>query len=69
MEEKRVIGVCVLDQPVHGSKDVLLGWLAHCILLVVCQDDHILARIAKVLVQVCAHVFDIVDTSSKLAAL
>jgi hypothetical protein len=38
-------------------------------LLVIGQDDHVLALVAKVLVQVAAHVLDVVDAASQLALL
>ena len=49
MKEERVVRPGFLDQPMHRSQDVLLGRLAHWILLVVCEDDHVLALVAKVL--------------------
>ena len=53
----------------HCAEDVLFGRLAHRILLVIGQYDHILPRVAEILVQVGAHVLDIVDTTSQLPAL
>lgn len=69
MEEERVVRARVLDQPVHGPQYVLLGWLAHGILLVVREDDHILALVPKLLDQVGRHIPDVVDASPQLAAL
>lgn len=69
MEEQGVIWTGVFDQPVHGAENVLLGRLAHGILLVVSQDDHVLSLVAKVLSQVARHVADIVDAAAQLAAL
>jgi hypothetical protein len=69
MEEQRVVGLSILDQPVHSSKNVDLCRLAHGVLLVIGQKYHILTGIAKVLVQICRHVLDVVDASAKLALL
>ena len=69
MEEERIIRLRVSHQPMHGPQDVGLGWLAHGILLVVCQDDHILPRISEILVQVGGHILDIVDTTPQLTPL
>lgn len=69
MEEQRVIGTRILDQPVHSPKNVCLCWLAHWVLLVISQEHHVLASIAEVLVQVGRHVLDIVDTSAQLTFL
>jgi hypothetical protein len=53
----------------HSSQDVLLRRLAHGVLLVVRQDDHVLSLVPKVLDQVRRHVPDVVDASSELTAL
>jgi hypothetical protein len=54
---------------VHSPKNVGLRRLAHGVLLVISQKNHILTGIAKVLVQIGRHVFDVVDTSAQLALL
>ncbi len=64
MEEERVIWLGVFDKPVHCSKDVLFRRLAHGVLLVVCQDDHVFARVAEIAIEVCRHVLDIVYAPS-----
>lgn len=69
MEEERVVGSSVLDQPVHGTKNVLLCGLTHGILLIVGQDDHVFSFITKMFHQISSHVSDIVDTSAQLATL
>ena len=38
-------------------------------MLVVCQDDHILPRVAKVAVEVIGHIFDVIDTPSEFRLL
>lgn len=53
----------------HRPQDIGLGRLAHRVLLVVRQSDHILPLIAEELVQICAHVLDVVDTSAQLSSL
>jgi len=35
MEKQRVVGLRILHQPVHGSKNICLRWLTHWILLIV----------------------------------
>ena len=69
MEEQRVVWPCVFDQPMHRSQDVGFSRLAHGVLLVVGQRDHVLPLVAKELVQVCAHVLHIVDAAAKLSSL
>lgn len=64
MEKQRVIGLRVLDEPVHGTQYVLFRRLAHRILLVICKDDHILPRVAKIAVEICRHILDVIDTAS-----
>ena len=64
MEKQRVVGLRIFDQPVHGTQYVLFRRLAHGILLVIRKDDHILPRVAKVAVQVCRHILDVIDTTS-----
>lgn len=53
----------------HSAKNVCLGRLAHRILLVIGQKDHVLASITEVLVQVRRHILHIVDTSTQLTFL
>ena len=64
MEEQCVVRFCVLHQPVHGTQNILIRRLAHRIVLVVCQDDHILPRVAKVAIEVSRHIFDVIDAPS-----
>lgn len=37
--------------------------------MIVCQEYHILPCVSKISVQVCRHIFDIIDTSSQLTLL
>jgi hypothetical protein len=69
MEEKRVVGLGVFDQPMHCSENISLVWLAHGILLIISQDHHVFSSVSEVLIQVRGHVLDVVDTSSKLSSL
>ena len=69
MEEEGIVRLGVLDEPVHGAKDVHLGGLTHGVLLIIRQDHHVFTSVAKVLVQVGRHVLDIVDTSAQLTLL
>lgn len=69
MEEERVVRTGVFDQPVHGPQYILLCGLAHGVLLIVGENDHVLAFVAKLLDQVGRHVPDVVDAPPQLAAL
>lgn len=69
MKEQGIVWPSILDQPVHRAENVLLCRLTHGILLVVCQDDHVLPLVSKILRQVCCHVADVVDAPTKLPAL
>jgi hypothetical protein len=53
----------------HCPQDVRLGRLAHGVLLIIGQSNHVLPLVAKELVQVCAHVLYIVDATTKLSSL
>lgn len=53
----------------HRSQYVLLCRLAHGILLIIRQDDHVFSRIAEVTVEVGRHVLHVVDASSQLSPL
>lgn len=53
----------------HRPQDIRFRRLTHGILLVVGKDNHVLPRIAKVLVQVCRHVLHIVDAATELTLL
>lgn len=53
----------------HGTQDVLFRRLAHGVLLIIGQDNHVLPFVAKVLDQVARHVLYIVDASAKLPSL
>ena len=53
----------------HCSQYILLCRLAHRILLIIGQDDHVLSRIAEIAIEVGRHVLHIVDASSQLSSL
>lgn len=53
----------------HSSKNVLFGWLAHGVLLIIGEDHHILALVAEVLGKISSHVAYIVDAAAELTAL
>lgn len=59
----------VLDKPVHRPQDILLGRLAHRVLLVVGEDHHVLSLVTEVLDEVRRHVPDIVDAPPELPSL
>jgi hypothetical protein len=69
MEEQGVVGLGALDKPVHGTKDVLLGGLAHAVLLVIGKNDHVLPPVAKLLSQKGCHIAHVIDAAAQLAAL
>lgn len=69
MDEQRVIRHGILNQPVHGSDHVGLGWLAHRVLLVIGQDDHVFPAVPIHFVQEDGHLRHVVDTSPKLIGL
>ena len=69
VEEQRVIRSGILDQPVHSTENVLFRRLAHWVLLIVGEKNHILSGVPKVRVEISRHVLDIVDTASKLTSL
>lgn len=53
----------------HGAQDVLLRRLAHGVLLVIGEQNHVLPLVAKVLDQVRGHVAHVIDTAPQLATL
>jgi hypothetical protein len=53
----------------HSTQYVLFRRLAYRVLLVIGKNDHVLPLVAKVLVQECRHVFDVVDASPQLPSL
>lgn len=69
VEKERVIWLRVLDQPVHRPKDILLGRLAHGVLLIIRQDNHVLSPVAVVLDQVSGHVAHVIDAATELTTL
>lgn len=69
MEKERVVWLGVLHKPVHGPKDIRFRRLAHGVLLVVGQNDHVFPGVAEVLVQVRGHVLHIVYATAKLPLL
>ena len=69
MEEQRIVGLCVFDQPMHSPQNVLFRRLAHGVLLIVGQDHHVFTGVSEIAVQVTRHVFHIVDASSQLPFL
>jgi hypothetical protein len=69
VEEERVIRRGPLNQPVHGTEDVLLRGLTHGVLLVIREDYHVFPPIPEVLNQVGSHVANVIDTAAQLTAL
>ena len=69
MEEKRIVGSRVVNEPAHRSDDVVLGRVFSGVRLVVGQDYHIIPLVVVALVEESRHILSIVDTSSQLALL
>jgi hypothetical protein len=69
VKEEGIVGSRVLNKPVHGSQNILLGGLAHGILLVIGQNNHVFTSVAKVLGEIGRHVADVVDAATQLTAL
>lgn len=69
VEEERVVGASILNEPSHGANHVVLGRSHNGILLIVGQDDHVLPLVAISFDQEIGHVVDIVDTPAKLSLL
>lgn len=69
VKEQRIVRSRVLYQPVHCPQDIGLCGLTHRILLIIREDHHIFSLVAKVSIQICGHVFHVVDASSELASL
>lgn len=63
MEKERVVAPRILDQPMHRSEEILLRRLAHGVLLVVGQDDHVFSLIPEVFDEVARHIPHIVDAA------
>ena len=69
VEEQGIVRLGIFDKPMHGTENVLFGGLAHRVLLVVGQNNHIFSRVAKIAVQVSGHILDIVNAAAELAFL
>lgn len=69
MDEEGVVRLSILDQPLHGSQDIILRGNTKRVFLIVRQNDHVLPSIATSLVEVSGHVGDIVDASPELIGL
>lgn len=53
----------------HRSQYVLFRRLAHRILLIIRQDNHVLSGVSEVAIEVCRHVLHVVDAASQLPPL
>lgn len=69
VKEKGIVGSRIFHEPMHRSEDVRFGRLAHWILLIIGQDHHVFSRVAEIVIQVCGHVLDIVNTPTQGSAL
>ena len=68
MEEQGVVRLSSIHKPQHPLNDILPRWLELGVSLIISQDDHVALPEASALDQVL-DVIDIIDTSTKLAAL
>src|SRR6266496_5391320 len=41
MEKQIIVWLSTLDKPVHGTEDICSGWMSCGILLIVCENNHI----------------------------
>jgi hypothetical protein len=69
VEEQRIVGLSVLNQPAHGADNVVLGGLHDRVRLVISQDNHILTLVVIALREEGSEVVHIVDTPPKLSVL
>lgn len=69
MQEEGIVGLGVLDEPLHGTDDVGLGGLVVGVLLVVGEQDHVLALVIVLVDQEGRQVLDVVDAAAQLALL
>ena len=69
MQEQGVVGLGTVDEPSHGTDDVLLGRLHDGVSLVVGQENHILPLVAEPLDEEVGQVLDIVNAASELTIL
>lgn len=53
----------------HCPEDISLCRLAHGVLLVICQEHHVLSLVVEMAVQIGAHVLHVVDAATELSAL
>lgn len=65
MNEKRIVPLRILDQPLHRSQDIGFCWDTHGVLLVVGQDDHVFSPVAVSFMEEGRHVGHIVDTAAE----
>lgn len=69
MDEKTVVRNGPVNKPLHRAKDICFRWQTLRVLLVVCEDYHVLAPIPVPLRQECRDVRHVVDTSLQLVRL
>lgn len=53
----------------HRPKNIRLGRLAHRVLLIISQDDHVLSSITEAVIQIGRQVLGIIDTTTQLTLL
>lgn len=53
----------------HRPENILFRRLAHGVLLIVSQDDHVIPLVTEIFVQKRRHVLHVIDTTPQLASL
>lgn len=69
MEKQRIVRLRVLNEPMHRPHNVCFSRLAHRILLIVGQEDHVFALVSEMAVEIPAHVLHIIDAAPQLTLL
>ena len=69
MKEQGVVRLGILNEPAHSLDDIRLGGDHARVLLVVGQDDHVLAAVPVALAEEGGEVLGVVDAAAQLALL
>jgi hypothetical protein len=69
MEEERVLGLCVLDEPLHPVPDVGCGGPLVLVDLIISQQNRVLVPETVVAVQKPKHVACVIDAPEKLVRI
>lgn len=69
MQEQGIVGLGAINEPAHGSNDVLLGWVHDGVWLVIRQEDHVLPLVAIPLNKKVGQVVHVVYAAPEFALL